>query len=96
MTKSELIKEIATKTNVSNKTVEDVINVAIAVSIDTVAKGDSIVIKGFGTLAPKYRKAKKARNIRSGVSIDVPAYYAPAFKPSTDFKEKVRENYPTK
>ncbi|MFH1380139.1 MAG: HU family DNA-binding protein [bacterium] len=40
---------------------------------ESLQKGDKVVISGFGSFNVKIRKARKARNISTGETIDVPA-----------------------
>lgn len=51
------------------------------------AKGNSIQVRGFGTLSVVVRKAKKARDIFHGKTIEVPAHRDVKFTPSKDIKE---------
>ena len=53
-------------------------------------KGESIEIRGFGTLAVRERKSRVARNPRTGEAVRVPARKVPVFKPSKDLKSCVR------
>lgn len=54
---------------------------------DSIANGDNVYLREFGTFGIKER-AKNARNISKDTTLIVPAHKAPSFKPSYAFKEK--------
>lgn len=51
------------------------------------AKGNSIQVRGFGTLSVVVRKAKKAHDIYHNTIVEVPEHRAVKFTPSKDIKE---------
>jgi len=56
---------------------------------DTLARGDHIEIRGFSIFKVRHRKARKARNPRTGEPVEVPPRVAPVFKPSIHFRNRV-------
>ena len=54
------------------------------------SEGKHIEIRGFGTFKVRERKARKARNPRSGAEVLVPAKLVPVFKASNELKAAVR------
>lgn len=90
MTKSEFISAIANRSAMSKSDVEHVINNSLNVVRETVASGNSIFVRGFGTIEPKLRKAKKARNISTGETVNIPARKVPTFKPCFSFRQEVQ------
>ena len=46
---------------------------------DALKRGDTVSIRGFGTLGLKYRKARSTKRIDNGEKIDVDARYIPKF-----------------
>jgi nucleoid DNA-binding protein len=58
--------------------------------------GKNIEIRGFGTFKIKPRKARKARNPRTGEEVPVPDRKIPVFKPSNEFKTLVMNSEPNK
>ena len=91
MTKSEFIIEIAKRSGMSKAQVENVIDNSLNVVRETVAGGESIFIRGFGTMEPKLRKAKEARIIATGETINLPARKVPTFKPCFTFRQEVED-----
>lgn len=90
MTKAELINAIAIKTGYDKQTIGNVVETAMQSIKQTIAEGDNVYLRGFGTFATKTRKTKVARNITKNVSIVVPEHKIPAFKPSPEFAKIVK------
>lgn len=90
MTKAELIEKIAAKAKISKKAA----NVALNTFVDSVTaalkKGDRVALVGFGTFSVAKRKARTARNPRTGEAIHVPARKAPKFKAGRELKKAVK------
>lgn len=89
MTKKELSKKVAARLScVSASEAQTVIEAVMGVIKASVAKGNGVYLRGFGTFTTKLRAEKKARNISKGVEMIVPAHNIPYFKPSKEFKVK--------
>jgi integration host factor subunit beta len=56
---------------------------------ETLAKGDRIEIRGFGSFSLNYRPPRVGRNPKSGVKVEVPAKYVPHFKAGKELRERV-------
>ena len=52
-------------------------------------EGNTIEIRGFGTFACKPRKARPARNPRTGETVLINERLVPTFKFSNDIKDKI-------
>jgi len=87
MTKAELVTEIALQTGYDRGTILNVLEAAMFNVKKTVADGDGVFLRGFGTFTTKTRAQKIARNITAKKSIMVPEHKIPYFKPSDDFSE---------
>jgi integration host factor subunit beta len=59
--------------------------------IDTLEKEGRIELRNFGVFDVKQRKARKARNPRTGEKIMVPAKLIVHFKPGMEMAERVRK-----
>lgn len=90
MTKADLVNEIAVKTGLDKVMVQETIESFFKVVKNSVASGNNIYLRGFGTFEVKKRAPKVARNIRNNTSILVAEHYIPKFKPSKEFVEKVK------
>jgi nucleoid DNA-binding protein len=89
VTKADLVEEISSRTSVSrNHTATIVDGLLEAVSI-ALTEGKHLEIRGFGTFKVRERRARRARNPRSGTEVLVPAKLVPVFKPSKELKALV-------
>jgi len=91
MTRSELIAKLAGKFS-NNLTTADVVStVAIILDAigDSLAKGDRIEIRGFGSFSLNYRQPRIGKNPRTGEKVPVPAKYVPYFKAGREMKKRV-------
>lgn len=90
MTKSELIEIIASKQNqLSAKDVELAIKTLIEQMSETLAAGDRIEIRGFGSFSLHYRAPRIGRNPKTGESVGLAGKYVPHFKPGKELRDRV-------
>ena len=66
------------------------LTVALKETVDAVANGRTLYIRGFGTLSPKHYKRKVARNIHKNETIVIAEHYTPHFKPAKSFKNRTK------
>lgn len=90
MTKAELIDKIAGKAKISKKAANIALNTFVESVTTSLKRGDRVALVGFGTFSTVKRKARVARNPRTGERIQVPAKRAPKFKAGRDLKKAVR------
>ena len=90
MTKDDLIRRTADKAGVETNIARLVVEAAIETTMEFIANGESLYLRGFGTLQPKLRKAKKARNISKNTTLVIPAHKVPHFQPSPHFKNRLK------
>ena len=91
MNKAELIELIANKTGTSKRQSEECVDLVIGAITKSVAKGEKVTLVGFGTFERRDRRARKGRDPRSGVAIDIPAKKVPAFSAGKQFKQAVNK-----
>jgi integration host factor subunit beta len=81
MTKSELVQKVAElNPHLRHSDVERVVEAIFEKIITALARRDRVEIRGFGTFALKYRKARTSRNPRTGTTVEVPPKVIPFFK----------------
>lgn len=90
MNKNELVARIAEKTELTKKDAEKAIAAFVDAVKETVAKGESVQMIGFGTFEARKRNAREARNPRTGEKIKIKATKVPAFKAGKAFKDAVK------
>jgi integration host factor subunit beta len=90
MTRSELIYRLAEQSkNLSYGDVEASVRIIVDAMSKSLAAGNRIEIRGFGSFKLNYRPARSGRNPKSGVALHVPAKYVPHFKAGKDLRERV-------
>jgi integration host factor subunit beta len=90
MTKSELIEIIAAKqSQLSIKDVELAVKSLIEQMSETLAAGDRIEIRGFGSFSLHYRAPRIGRNPKTGESVGLAGKYVPHFKPGKELRDRV-------
>lgn len=82
MLKKETIDEVSVRTNVPRAVVRSVLDAASDLYLEELRSGTEAVIPGIGRISLSHRPAKKARNIRTGETVEVPARTAPLLRPS--------------
>lgn len=92
MTKAEIVSEIAQKTGIEKVAIQATVEEFMNVIKDSVAEGDSVYLRGFGSFIIKRRAEKTGRNISKNTSIIIPAHNIPAFKPAKTFVGDVKKN----
>lgn len=95
MNKSQLAEKVyemhAKKgVDVSKKHAEEVVDFVFDCIASSLKKGEEVAISGFGTFVTKSRKARTARNPRTGEMVQVPAMTVPRFRAGKGLKETVK------
>lgn len=90
MRKSDLISQIAEKTGIPKVDVLMTLETMFKEVKETLARGENIYIRGFGSFITKKRAAKVGRNIKRNIAVDIPEHFVPAFKPSKEFVSEVK------
>ena len=86
MVKAELISQISNELNMSKKEVALIVNTVFETITQSLAQGDKVEIRGFGSFRTKQRGERLGRNPRTGESVKVPAKQVPYFKAGKDLK----------
>jgi len=93
MTKSELIDVIARKQkHLPTKDVELAVKHLLELMSSSLASGDRIEIRGFGSFSLHYRPPRMGRNPKTGESVALSGKHVPHFKPGKDLRERVNNN----
>ncbi|WP_054692946.1 HU family DNA-binding protein [Syntrophomonas palmitatica] len=89
MNKSELVKALAEKAEITQKDAAKALDAMVDTIQAALAKGDKVQIIGFGSFEVRDRKERKVISPATGQEIKVPATKVPAFKPGKSLKEAV-------
>ncbi len=92
MRKADLVAIIADKTGVPKVDVLVTLESFFREVKGTLATGENVYVRGFGSFIIKKRAEKIGRNIKKNEAIVIPEHYIPAFKPAKVFVDQVKEN----
>jgi nucleoid DNA-binding protein len=84
-----MAKEIAEETGLTQAQAQEVIQRVLDGITETLWQEGRIELRNFGVFEVKQRKARKARNPRTGERVDVPARLVVTFKPGREMMERV-------
>ncbi len=85
MTKADVISEISEQTGIDKADVTATVEAFFTVVKDSMADGENIYVRGFGSFVNKKRAKKIARNISKNTAIVIDEHFVPSFKPSKVF-----------
>ena len=90
MTKSEIINVLSRKqSHLSSKDIELSVKILLEQMSDTLTSGERIEIRGFGSFSLHYRAARRGRNPKTGVKVDLSPKHVPHFKPGKELRDRV-------
>ncbi len=89
MNKASLVETLSNKTGITKKDCEAVLNAFTSTVGETLKKGDSIQLIGFGTFSIAKRAARTGKNPQTGKAIKIPATVVPKFKAGKALKDVV-------
>jgi DNA-binding protein HU-beta len=89
LNRKQLVDSIQKQTAVTRTDVDKVLGSLIQQTQVAVKKGDRVSLVGFGTFERRDRKARTARNPRTGAPVKVKATKIPAFRAGQGFKDVV-------
>ena len=90
MTKADIVNEISKSTGIEKAAVLETIEKFMQVVKESLAEGENVYLRGFGSFIVKKRAKKVARNISKNTTITIPEHNIPAFKPAKSFAAKVK------
>ncbi len=89
MNKAELIDAVSAKSGLTKADTDRAFKAFVETVSETMAKGESIVLVGFGTFLVRDRQARSGRNPRTGETISIESAKIPAFKAGKALKDAV-------
>lgn len=91
MTKKEIVKQISERIGLTQLKTKEIVQQTFDAIVDTLIEVGRIELRNFGVFEVKRRKARKARNPRTGDKVDVPPKNVVTFKPGKEMEERVRQ-----
>lgn len=90
MNKVELVTAVAEKAEISKKDATKAVSAITEVIKESLSKGDSVQLVGFGTFKVVDRAARTGHNPKTGEKIEIPAKKTPKFTAGKKLKDAVR------
>ena len=89
MNKSELIEAVAESADIPKAVATRALDAMVESVTDSLKKGESVSLVGFGTFTIKERAARTGRNPQTGQPIEISAAKVPSFKAGKSLKHGV-------
>ncbi|MEM6364711.1 MAG: HU family DNA-binding protein [Planctomycetota bacterium] len=90
MTKKEIVRIVSEELGLTQQQTKDVVQRTFDSIIETLAREGRIELRNFGVFEVKSRAARRARNPKTGQSVEVPEKCVVTFKPGKIMEERVR------
>lgn len=91
MTKKEIVKQISERLGLTQLKTKQIVQETFDAIVETLLEVGRIELRNFGVFEVKQRKARKARNPRTGEPVQVPPKNFVTFKPGKTMEERVRQ-----
>ena len=92
MRKADLVSRISEKTEISKYDILLTLETFFKEVKESIAEGENVYVRGFGSFIIKKRAAKIGRNIKKNVSVSIPEHFIPAFKPAKEFVNEIKSS----
>ncbi|MBN2719948.1 MAG: integration host factor subunit beta [Proteobacteria bacterium] len=90
MTKAELIELLVERIErLTKKEAELIVNTVLKSISDSLAEGDKVELRGFGSFKVKERRSREGRNPKTGTRVQVDEKKVPYFKAGKELRERV-------
>src|ERR1035437_7220218 len=89
MTKIEIGEEIRERAGVTCKEANELMEAALSIIKDTLAKGDMLKIPGFGNFSVRKKNDRRGRNPQTGEAITISARSVLTYKPSKLLRDEI-------
>ena len=90
MTKKDIVIKIADEKDIKQIHVKEVVQAALDIIIDSLAKGETVELRNFGIFKVRSRKPRIGRNPKTGETVEIPAKKTVTFKSGLVMKERVK------
>jgi len=90
--KSELVQILASRNpHLIQRDIENIVAVVFNTIAASLAEGNRVELRGFGTFSVKNRAARAGRNPRTGESVKVEEKWVPFFKSGKELRERLNQ-----
>lgn len=92
MRKIDLVAQVAQRTGMPKEAILKSLNAALAVISETIAQGEEVRLKGFGTFVVRPRRPTRRSNLWTRQVFAIPSKPIPRFFPGKALKQRVLSN----
>lgn len=90
MNKTDLIDHVAEQADITKAKAKAAVEACLAGIEETLAKGNTVQLIGFGTFKVNNRKSRTGRNPKTGEEIQIPAAKIPVFVAGKGLKDSLK------
>ena len=90
MTKKEIVKKISEMSGLTQIQTKEIVQSTLDAIIDSIVEAGRIELRNFGVFEVRRRAPRKARNPRTGETVQVPAKRVVVFKPGRTLEERLK------
>ena len=91
MTKAELVDKVAATIQLPQHQTDTMVTLFLQCIMDALGEGDKVELRGFGSFRLRHRRARVARNPRTGVPVQIPAKKVPWFTVGKELRAMVND-----
>ncbi len=91
MTKKEIVRSISDKTGLTQLQIKEIVQFTFEGIVETLLKEGRVELRNFGVFQVKSRKARKARNPKTGRQVEVPEKFVVSFKAGKEMEARVQD-----
>ncbi|MDH4101415.1 MAG: integration host factor subunit alpha [Nitrospirota bacterium] len=92
MTKADIVTQVYEKVGLARKESAEIVEVILDTVKESLGKGETVKIAGFGNFVVRRKGTRKGRNPKTGEDIEITPRKVVTFKPSMVFKSFVNTN----
>ena len=89
MNKIDIADRVAAETGIAKDKAEDAVNAILAEVKQALSKGESIIIRRFGSFRVRDKNTRLGRNPKTGEEVEIPERRVVRFKPGNHFRTAV-------
>ena len=90
--RSDLMQQLADKFRIETRDAESLVRIILESLSQSLISGERIEIRGFGSFELRFRESRKARNPKTGETVQTAPKYSIHFKPGKEMRERVNES----
>jgi integration host factor subunit beta len=91
VTKKEIVRSISDKTGLTQLQIKEIVQFTFEGIVETLLKEGRVELRNFGVFQVKSRKARKARNPKTGRQVEVPEKFVVSFKAGKEMEARVQD-----